>query len=188
MADNNNNYYEIPNDLPVPHDDGACDHLEGKRIPSVELNSTLGNVVDPSKIKGKLVLYFYPLTGKPGVSLPNGWDQIPGARGCTPQACSFRDHFKELQELNVQVFGVSTQSLEYQQEVVERLHLPFPLLSDSNLILSDSLNLPLFEVDSMSLNKRVTLIIQDVVIEKVFYPVFPSDKNPDEVIEWLSSN
>ncbi|MCM3397518.1 peroxiredoxin [Oceanobacillus profundus] len=113
---------------------------------------------------------------------------MPGARGCTPQACSFRDHHKELQELNTQVFGVSTQSSEYQKEAVERLHLPFELLSDSKLTLSNSLNLPLFEVDSMSLNKRVTIIIQDGTIEKVFYPVFPPDKNIDEVIEYLSSN
>ena len=128
------------------------------------------------------------MTGNPRESLSNGWDQIPGARGCTPQACSFRDHHKELQELYTQVFGVSTQSSEYQKEAVERLHLPFELLSDSKLTLSNSLNLPLFEVDSMSLNKRVTIIIQDGTIEKVFYPVFPPDKNIDEVIEYLSSN
>ena len=183
-----NNYNELPANLPVPLDDGACNDLKGKKIPSVELTSTTGHIVDLSEIRGKLVLYFYPMTGNPRESLPNGWDQIPGARGCTPQACSFRDHHKELQELNTQVFGVSTQSSEYQNEAVERLHLPFELLSDSKLTLSNSLNLPLFKVDSMSLNKRVTIIIQDGTIEKVFYPVFPPDKNIDEVIEYLSSN
>src|SRR5690625_1008238 len=184
----NNSYNELPNDLPVPIDDGACNHLINKQIPSVDLASTSGDNIDLSKITDRFVLYFYPLTGKPGESLPEGWDQIPGARGCTPQACSFRDHSKELQALNVQVFGVSTQNSEYQKEVVERLHLPFQLLSDSNLVLSNSLNLPLFEVDSMSLNKRVTLIIQNGKIEKVFYPGLPPDKNPDEVIRWLISN
>lgn len=141
-----------------------------------------------SKIESKLVLYFYPLTGKPGKSLPDGWNQIPGARGCTPQACSFRDHYKELQKLDAQVFGISTQSSEYQNEVVERLHLPFSLLSDSQLKLAKSLKLPLFKVDSMQLNKRITLIIQGGIIKKVFYPVFPPDKHVEEVIYWLSSN
>lgn len=182
-----NNFIELPGGLPVPSDDGACDHLRGKMIPSVALKSTNGDVINLSKIQGTLVLYFYPMTGKPGEKLPDGWNQIPGARGCTPQACSFRDHFKELQDFNTQVFGVSTQTSEYQREVAERLHLPFQLLSDSDFVLANSLNLPLFEVDSMSLNKRVTLVIQDGVIEKVFYPVFPPDKNPDNVIEWLAS-
>lgn len=183
----NNNLTELPDDLPIPLDDGACSHLKGKRIPSIVLNSTGGNLIDLSKIDGKLVLYFYPLTGKPGQSLPNGWGEIPGARGCTPQACSFRNHYKDLQDLNAQVYGVSTQSSEYQKEVVERLHLPFEILSDSHLKLSNALSLPLFEADSMVLNKRVTLIINNRIIEKVFYPVFPPDKNVDEVIHWLSS-
>lgn len=181
-------FLELPDDLPVPQDDGACNHLKGKEMPSVKLNSTTGESVDPSEITGRLVLYFYPLTGKPGISLPDGWNEIPGARGCTPQACSIRDHFQELQQLNTKVFGVSTQSLEYQKEFAERLHLPYPLFSDSNLALSNALSLPLFEVDSMTLNKRLTLIVQDGIIEKVFYPVFPPDKNIDEVVEWLSSN
>lgn len=183
----NNNFTELPADLPIPIDDGACNHLIGKEIPSIELNSTNRKLVDLSKIDGNLVLYFYPLTGRPGQSLPEGWDQIPGARGCTPQSCSFRDHYKELQALNTQVFGVSTQSSEYQKEAVERLHLPFEILSDSQLRLSNVLSLPLFEADSMILNKRVTLIIKNRIIEKVFYPVFPPDKNVDEVINWLSS-
>ncbi|SES12703.1 peroxiredoxin [Psychrobacillus sp. OK032] len=182
------NFNVLPDNLPEPIDNGACNHLKGKSIPSVKLISTSGNVVDVSRIKGKIVLYFYPLTGKPGESLPVGWDQIPGARGCTPQACSFRDHFKELEQLNTQVFGISTQNTDYQSEVVERLHLPFSLLSDSNLKLANSLSLPLFEVESKLLNKRVTLIIQDGLIIKVFYPVFPPDKNAEEVIEWLSYN
>ncbi|MEN1968730.1 peroxiredoxin [Lentibacillus sp. N15] len=183
-----NNFLELPNDLPVPQDDGACNHLKGNAIPSVELNSIADESVDPSKIMGRFVLYFYPLTGKPGVSLPNGWNEIPGARGCTPQACSIRDHFQELQKLNTKVFGVSTQNTEYQKEFTERLHLPYQLLSDSDLVLSNALSLPLFEVDSMTLNKRLTLIVQDGIIEKVFYPVFPPDKNIDDVVEWLSSN
>ncbi|WP_240374052.1 peroxiredoxin [Bacillus piscicola] len=180
-------FLELPDDLPEPQDDGACNHLKGKEIPSVTLHSTTGESVDLSQIKGRLVLYFYPLTGKPGVSLPSGWNDIPGARGCTAQACSIRDHFQELQKLNTKVFGVSTQRTEYQKELTERLHLPYQLVSDSNLALSNALNLPLFEVDSMTLIKRLTLIVQDGIIEKVFYPVFPPDKNIDEVVEWLSA-
>lgn len=183
-----NNFNELPNVLPVPSDDGACNHLQGKSIPFVALKSTSGGIINLSKIKEKLVLYFYPMTGKPGVSLPEGWDLIPGARGCTPQACSFRDHYKELRRLNSQVFGVSTQSTEYQQEFANRNHLPFSLLSDEHLTLANSLKLPLFEVDSMTLNKRVTLIIHNGAIKKVFYPVFPPNKNADEVIDWLSSH
>ena len=183
-----NTYNELPDNLPVPLDDGACNHLKGEKIPAIELNSTSGNTINLSKIENKVVLYFYPLTGKPGKSLPDGWDQIPGARGCTPQACSFRDHYKELKELDAQVFGISTQTSGYQKEVVERLHLPFSILSDSQLILAKSLKLPLFKVDSMQLNKRVTLIIHDGIITKVFYPIFPPDKHVDEVINWLSSN
>jgi peroxiredoxin len=180
-----NSFFELPDHLPTPIDDGACDHLKGKSLASITLMSTSGNKIDLSKIQGKLVLYFYPLTGNPNEKLPEGWNQIPGARGCTPQACSFRDHFKELKALNTNVYGISTQGTDYQKEAKERLHLPFDLLSDSHLELAKALNLPLFEIESLTLIKRLTLIIIDGKIEKVFYPVFPPDKNADDVINWL---
>lgn len=178
----------LPLDLPEPVDDGACHHLSGAALPSCALTSTQGNVVDLSQIKGWLVVYFYPMTGQPNVALPAGWDTIPGARGCTPQSCSFRDHYQELTKLNAQVFGLSTQTTAYQQEAAERLHLPFPLLSDADFQFTDALRLPTFEVNHMRLNKRVTLIAYDGVIQHYFYPVFPPDKNADEVLAWLEQH
>ncbi len=180
--------YELPEDLPVPVDDGACDHLPGAALPSVELPSTAGGSVDPARIPGWVVLYCYPMTGRPDRSLPEGWDEIPGARGCTPQSCSFRDHHRELQELNARVFGVSTQSTEDQAEAAARLHLPFELLSDSAFAFSRALRLPMLEVEGMRLIKRVTLIAKDGNIAKHFYPVFPPDRNIDEVLAWLQEN
>ena len=182
------NLYDLPEDLPVPVDDGACDHLLGTKLPSVSLLSTAGRVVDLTTIPGRTVVYCYPLTGRPDKEPPNGWNEIPGARGCTPQSCAFRDHFEELQALGAEVFGLSSQSTEYQQEAVERLHLPFELLSDSELEFTSSLRLPTFEVEAMMLIKRLTLLISDKRIEKFWYPVFPPDKNAKEVIEWLSQN
>lgn len=180
------NLYELPKDLPVPVDDGACDHLPGMRIPSVLLMSTARRIVDIATLPGRTVVYCYPRTGEPDREPPKGWNEIPGARGCTPQSCAFRDYYKDLQTLGAGVFGLSTQSREYQQEAVERLHLPFELLSDSELALTRALRLPTFAVGSMTLIKRLTLILLDGRIEKVFYPVFPPDKNAAEVIEWLS--
>ena len=181
------NLYELPDNLPIPVDDGACDHLPGMRIPSVPLRSTAGRLVDLASLPGTTVVYCYPRTGEPDKDPPPGWNEIPGARGCTPQSCAFRDHFQELQSLGAGVFGLSTQSTDYQREAAERLHLPFELLSDAELAFANALRLPTFEVESMTLIKRLTLILVDGRIEKVFYPVFPPDRSAADVIEWLSS-
>ncbi|MEK7556617.1 MAG: peroxiredoxin [Patescibacteria group bacterium] len=178
----------LPESLPVPIDDGACDHLPGASLPSVELQSTGGRAVNLAEIPGWLVIYCYPMTGRPDKSLPAGWDQIPGARGCTPQSCAFRDHYSELQALGAQVFGLSTQTTDYQREAVERLHLPFELLSDQSLSFTNALRLPTFEVEGMHLIKRITIIAKDGKIVKHFYPVFPPDRNAEDVIEWLKTN
>ena len=177
--------FELPPNLPAPLDDGAADHLCGLPVPAIALVSTSGRRVELSSLPERTVVYCYPRTGQPGVPLPDGWDAIPGARGCTPQSCAFRDHHGELQQLGARVFGLSTQTTEYQREAAERLHLPFELLSDAELHLTRALRLPTFEVESMVLVKRLTFIIKDGRIEKVFYPVFPSDRNAQEVMDWL---
>jgi peroxiredoxin len=178
----------LPADLPAPQDDGAARHLTGMRLPSLMLNATDGAQVDLSKLAGRAVVYIYPRTGVPGQPLPDGWNQIPGARGCTPQSCGFRDHFGELKRLGVShVFGLSTQDTAYQREAVERLHLPFPVLSDERLELARAIKLPTFTTAGMTLLKRMALVIDDGVIAKVFYPVFPPDKNAEEVVAWLRS-
>jgi peroxiredoxin len=182
------NVMELPKDLPVPQDDGACNHLTGMKLPALALRSTRGRLVDLSQLKGTTVVYIYPRTGRPDQEMLTGWNAIPGARGCTPQSCAFRDHYQELKKLGVvELFGLSTQDTAYQQEVVERLHLPFEILSDEKLEFAKTLRLPMFEVDGMKLIKRITLIARDGTIEKMFYPVFPPDKNADEVIGWLSA-
>lgn len=155
---------------------------------SIALSSTQGQPVDLSSIADRVVIYCYPMTGQPNTLLPNGWDEIPGARGCTPQSCAFRDHHQELNDLGTQVFGLSTQSTEYQLEAKERLHLPFDLLSDYDLSLANALELPTFEVDGKCLIKRVTIVAESGKIVKVFYPVFPPDRNANEVIDWLKEN
>jgi peroxiredoxin len=179
------NTYDLPEGIPVPADDGAADHLPGMRLPSVALISTSEDAVDLSVLSGSTVVYCYPMTGRPDRELPQDWDEIPGARGCTPQSCSFRDHHAELRDLGARVFGVSTQDTVYQQEAVGRLHLPFELLSDENLAFAEALDLPTLEAGGMTLLKRLTLIIEDGRIEKVFYPVFPPGKNAEEVLSWL---
>ena len=182
------NLYELPENLPVPIDDGATNHLLGLQLPAIPLMSTAGILVDLASISGRTVVYCYPRTGRPEVDVPKGWNDIPGARGCTPQTCAFRDHYRELQGLGARCFGLSTQSTEYQEEAARRLHLPFALLSDLELTFTTSLRLPTFEVESMTLIKRLTLIIVNGCIKKVFYPVFPPDRNAEEVIYWLSEN
>jgi peroxiredoxin len=178
----------LPADLPIPRDDGAARHLAGRKLLALALAATDGSRVDLSKLRGRTVVYIYPRTGVPGQASPEGWDQIPGARGCTPQSCAFRDHFAELKRLGVaHLYGLSTQDTDYQSEAVERLHLPFPLLSDQNLELTRALELPTFTVAGMTLLKRMALVIDDGAITKVFYPVFPPDKNAEEVIAWLAS-
>src|ERR1700675_2312651 len=180
------NVMELPKDLPVPQDDGACDHLTGMPLPSLALASTRGRSVNLSKLEGTTVVYISPRPGRPDQDLPTGWNAIPGARGCTPQSCAFRDHYQELKKLGVaELFGLSTQDTAYQQEAAERLHLPFELLSDQKLEFARALRLPTFEVDGMQLIKRITLIARGGKIAKVFYPVFPPDRNADDVINWL---
>jgi len=183
------NVYELPTDLPVPVDDGACAHLKGMALPPAMLISTSGRSVDLARLAGLTVVYVYPRTGRPDQELPTGWNAIPGARGCTPQSCAFRDHYQELRDLGVgSLFGLSTQGTAYQREAVERLHLPFELLSDEKLEFAKALKLPTFSVDGMTLIKRLTLILRDGVIEQVFYPVFPPDANAPEVVSWLRSS
>jgi peroxiredoxin len=181
------NVMELPKDLPVPQDDGACNHLTGMKLPSIMLRSTRDRRVDLSRLAGAVVVYIYPRTGRPDQELPTGWNAIPGARGCTPQSCAFRDHFEELKRAGAaQVFGLSTQDTAYQREAVERLHLPFELLSDEKMAFAQALKLPMFEVDGMKLIRRLTLIASDGTIEKVFYPVFPPDRNAGDVLDWLA--
>jgi peroxiredoxin len=176
----------LPADIPAPQDDGGARHLTGLKLPPVALAATDGSQVDLSKLGGRTVVYIYPRTGVPGQAPPDGWDAIPGARGCTPQSCSFRDHFAELKQLGVaHLFGLSTQDTGYQREAAERLHLPFPVLSDEGLELAHAIRLPTFTVSGMTLHKRMALVIDDGVVSKVFYPVFPPDKNAEEVIAWL---
>jgi len=186
MTDALHNPNILPEDLPVPQDDGAARHLQGMRLPSIPLVATDGPSVDLSKLKGRTIVYVYPRTGRPGQALPTGWDAIPGARGCTPQSCGFRDHFADLKALGVsQLYGLSTQDSPYQREAVERLHLPFAILSDAGLALANALKLPTFTVDGMTLIKRMAWMIDDGTITHVFYPVFPPDRSADEVVDWL---
>ncbi len=174
--------------IPSPIDDGAAAHLVGMRMPSVPLAATDGTSVDLSSQRGLVVVYAYPRTGIPGIENPAGWDMIPGARGCTPQSCAFRDHFAELKALGVHhLFGLSTQDTAYQREAANRLHLPFPILSDEHLTLTGALRLPTFETSGMTLLKRMTLVIHNGKIEHVFYPIFPPDRNASDVIAWLSA-
>jgi peroxiredoxin len=181
-------YTTLPANLPVPTDDGACQHLVGMSLPDIALASTHHALINLSHIKGRLVIYCYPMTGQPNQALPSGWDSIPGARGCTPQSCAFRDHYAELHLLGAQVFGLSTQSTAYQTEAAERLHLPFALLSDHQFALTDALKLPTFDVDGMRLTKRITLIAYNKRVVHCFYPVFPPDQNAAQVVEWLQQH
>jgi peroxiredoxin len=177
----------FPSDLPVPQDDGACKHLDGFKIPSVSLSSTSGDQVDVSKLAGLAIIFCYPRTGAPGEQIPDEWNVIPGARGCTPQACSFRDEMGELRSRGVNtIFGVSTQDTPYQAEVKTRVHLPYELLSDADLQFTEALKLPTFEWQGKILIKRLALAVQDGQIVKVWYPVFPPDANAKEVVAWLA--
>jgi peroxiredoxin len=182
------NLNQLPTDLPVPQDDGATNHLKGMKLPQILLPATNGTTINLGQIQGRLVIYCYPMTGQPNVPLPDGWDQIPGARGCTPQSCSFRDHYKELQAEGAEVVGLSTQKTDYQKEMADRLHLPFPVVSDNDLAFQRALNLPKFVAADMTLLKRVTLIAKNGVIEAVHYPIFPSDSDPVWVINYLKNN
>jgi peroxiredoxin len=181
--------YTLPPDLPVPEDDGAASHLTGMRIPRLELPTTDQRALDLAEAAQRLlVLYVYPRTGRPGEPLPTGWDDIPGARGCTPQACAFRDLHAEITATGARTLGLSAQPVAEQHEVVERLHLPYALASDPLLTVAEALGLPTFSVDGMHLYKRITLIAEQGEIVKVFYPVFPPDRNAADVLEWLQAN
>jgi peroxiredoxin len=189
MAEVQHNPMVLPDNLPAPHDDGAARHLTGMTLPDLPLAATDGAKVNLAALKGRTVVYVYPRTGRPGQALPTGWDGIPGARGCTPQSCGFRDHFAEMKRLGIaHLFGLSTQDLDYQREAAERLHLPFAILSDADLKLTRALNLPTFEVDGMTLIKRMAWVIDDGVIARVFYPVFPPDRNAEDVVAWLQAS
>jgi len=181
--------YVLPPDLPVPVDDGAADHLEGMALPALPLASTSGADIDLVRAaQDTLVLYLYPRTGRPGEPLPAGWDDIPGARGCTPQSCAFRDHHAELRALGAGVLGLSAQSLADQVEFAERAGLPYPILSDPELDLARAMELPTFQVADMRLYRRLTLIARQGRVAKVFYPVFPPDRNAADVVAWLESS
>lgn len=181
--------YRLPDDLPAPVDDGAADHLAGSRLPALGLEATDGRIVSLAALPGRTIVYGYPRTGRPGEpSLVADWDLIPGARGCTPETCGFRDHHAELAEAGTAVYGLSSQSGADQRELAERLSLPFPLLCDERLELTEALGLPTFEVAGETLLKRLTLLIDDGTIEHVWYPVFPPDGHASQVLDWLRAN
>ena len=179
--------HTLPDDLPVPDDDGAADHLLNAAVPPLALQATNGETVALGGLPGRTVLFCYPRTGRPDEELPPGWNAIPGARGCTPEACGFRDTHGQFTALGVRVLAVSTQDSAYQREMAERLHLPFPVLSDERLELTRGLGLPTFETSGLTLLKRLTLVIDDGKIRHVFYPVFPPDGHAAEVLDWLRS-
>lgn len=181
--------YTLPDDLPAPVDDGACGHLPGLALPAIELRATDGDAVSLARLPGRTIVYAYPRTGRPGEpSLIDDWDLIPGARGCTPETCAFRDHHADLTAAGAAVFGLSTQETGDQAELVERLGLPFAVLSDAGLELAEAVRLPTFEVAGRTLIKRLTLLVRDGVVERVWYPVFPPDRHASEVLAWLREN
>jgi peroxiredoxin len=176
---------DLPPGLPAPVDDGACDHLTGAAVPALVLDSSSGPVDLAALAAGLAVLYVYPRTGKPGVAVPAAWDEIPGARGCTPQSCAFRDHAAELEGLGARIVGLSAQPLAEQLEVAERLGLPYPVIADPDRLLAAALSLPTFSFEGDELYRRVTLVLEAGRVLKVFYPVFPPDRNPEDVLAWL---
>jgi len=176
----------LPKDLPKPQDDGACSHLVGTSVPPVQLDSTSGRLVDLSvEAQNPTLIFFYPRTGEPDKPAPPDWDMIPGARGCTPQSCGFRDLYSEFQKAGFRVFGASSQTTEYQKEFVSRNHIPFEILSDYDFKLTEAIKLPTFDYNGMKLIKRLALVLKKGCIEKVFYPVFPPDKNAETVLNWI---
>jgi peroxiredoxin len=183
----NPDYSRFPLGLPVPVDDGGADHLAGFLVPHVLLPSTEGGSVDLAQVaQERLVAYVYPATGAPGQPMPAGWDDIPGARGCTPQSCAFRDAMGEFSKYGASVIGISAQSSAEQREFAEREHIPFALLSDGALKLARELRLPTFELDGRTFYRRLTFVAERGAIVKVFYPVFPPDRNASEVLAWLA--
>ena len=180
-----NHLLTLPAGLPVPEDDGACDHLVGADVPPLTLLSSTVSVNLAAFAAGRAVLYVYPRTGKPDRAVPEGWDAVPGARGCTPESCGFRDHADELAALGARVAGLSAQPLADQEELAARLRLPYPVISDPELVLARALGLPTFTFEGVELYKRVTLVLARARIEHVFYPVFPPDRNAAMVVAWL---
>lgn len=179
--------FTLPDDLPIPIDDGACAHLPGIRLPSIPLATTSDNLINVGTLPGSVVLYFYPMTGRPDSPPMVGWNEIPGARGCTPQTCGFRDHHSELKKFATHIFGVSAQPIEDQKEAKNRLRLPFELINDGTFTLTKALRLPTFEYQGTAFIKRLTVVAEDGVIRKVFYPVFPPNRSAEDVIEWFGS-
>ncbi len=179
--------YPLPEGLPAPVDDGAADHLIGRAMPRLAFSSTGGDAVDLATQPGRTIVYLYPKTGRPGVEMPEGWDAIPGARGCTPESCGFRDHYQDIINARASVFGFSSQDTAYQSEMTKRLELPFPVLSDPEFLLDGSLNLPTFEAAGERLYSRLTMSILNGSIEHVWYPVFPTDTHAEVVVDWLAA-
>jgi peroxiredoxin len=189
MAMTQTNLNQLPANLPRPKDDGGARHLKGMALPDLELPSTSNRLVNLSKISSpRTVIYCYPMTGRPDRQLPQGWDDIPGARGCTPETCGFRDHHQDLAKLHTEVFGLSVQDTPYQQEMVARLNVPFEVLSDEHMTFAKALRLPTLTVAGMTLLKRLTLVAHGGRIEQVFYPVFPPDTHAEAVIGWLKAH
>jgi peroxiredoxin len=179
----------LPTDLPAPADDGAARHLPGLRVPAIALPATDGRLIDLAALAApRTVIYCYPRTGLPDKPIPQAWDMIPGARGCTPQSCSFRDHHRELADLGTEIFGLSTQTTEYQREMAVRLHLPFAVLSDVRFALTEALHLPTFMFEGVRLLKRLTLILRKGSVEAALYPVFPPDRSAADTLAWLGSH
>jgi peroxiredoxin len=179
--------YSLPPDLPAPVDDGAADHLTGLEVPALTFDSSAGSVDLAEFGAGRAVLYIYPRTGHPDREPTDEWNAIPGARGCTPQSCGFRDHAADLAEHGARVAGLSVQPLDEQQELAQRLHILYPVIADPERRLGSALGLPTFEFGGMTLYKRITLVFEAGRIAKVFYPVFPPDRSPEEVLAWLDS-
>jgi peroxiredoxin len=179
---------KLPENLPPPVDDGACDHLPGMTMPKIQLPTTGGGAIDLGNLPGRTVIYAYPRTRPPHEAARDEWDMIPGARGCTPETCAFRDHHAELRGLGASVYGLSTQSTAFQQEVVDRLHLPFALISDERLGLVTALRLPTMVFDGATLIRRLTLVVRGDAVEHVFYPIFPPDRHAAEVRAWLAEH
>ena len=186
MHEMTGSYVSLPANLPEPIDDGACDHLTGISMPDISLLATTGGEINLFRQAGVVVVYIYPMTGRPGVALPQGWDDIPGARGCTPQSCAYRDAYQLITDAGVDgLYGLSSQDTAWQSELASRLHLPFPVLSDAALQFATALSLPTFTVDGKTLIKRLTLIAENGQIKAVHYPVFPSDSDPSWVLKNL---
>jgi peroxiredoxin len=179
--------YQLPADLPVPIDDGACDHLNEATMPTLRLDSSCGPVDLAELASVRAVLYVYPRTGRPDRPVPEDWNAIPGARGCTPQTCGFRDHAQELEALGARVAGLSVQPPEEQRELADRLGIAYPVIADPERRLGAALGLPTFEFEGLTLYKRVTLVFEQGLVSRVFYPVFPPDRNAEEVVAWLGS-